>query len=407
MSILFISNGNPHFIHLPPSEGMVYLIAQPYESGLAAERSDFMFGPVGEFFLPEVLQRYGHMSFDIVIFHADPAWSFTPLGVNQVTDKFVVIFGDMHHMNHSLAKAVAYAQRERPYAIASAFSRQHLHWFMAAGFANFLWEPSFFVTPTKYSLNTFTRKKQWMTFCGSTSSHPRRAKLLNWLKDRVSDFYFYQGTRQRIGEIFHDSALCLNMSLNGDFNMRCFEIAADGGLLVSDRISKYSGFYDVFSPGKDCLPYQTPEEVLEIVSSRGLVRQVAPSIIENSHSLYWSRFEPNMVWTRFIETIKSGTFPDRLSWDDRAFSSIERSQWLGVRISIYEMVQEIHRNFERVFVHLSAVAAPLVGADLDDLTRVFSLSDRDVEKEGDAVIFVGMQGEQPASSFTHQMHLVA
>ncbi|MEI6827416.1 MAG: glycosyltransferase [Desulfuromonadales bacterium] len=406
MSILFISNANPHKVnYLTPAEGKIYLVAEPYRFGSVAERSDIIYGPPGEFSLPEILKQNGREDIEIVIYQTDPAWSFIPLNLNKVTDKTVVIFGDMHHMAHPIVKALAYAQRERPYAISSAFTRQHLHWFMAAGFTNFLWEPSFFGSYTQTALNSFKNRSEWFTFCGSTSSHPRRAKLLECLKSNIPDFGKYEVTRQQMGEIVKNSWLCLNNSLNSDFNMRCFEVIADGGLLVTDRLSRYSGFFDVFTPGYNCLIYDSPEELIEIVESRRLLRQVAPVIAENSHKLYWSQHEPTMAWGRFIDAIRKGSFSDYLTLDDRASSSIEREKWLSVRIAIYEMAQEIHRNLERVFVDLSAVALPIVGSDLDDLPRVFPLSVRNEERDGDAVFFVGMEDEQTAAVYTHRMLL--
>jgi len=406
MSVLFITNANPHAVrYLPPAEGRCYLVAQPYRYGPVAERPDFLFGPPGEFSLPELLAGCGRGGFDTVIYHTDPAWSFIPRGLNQVADRTAVIFGDMHHTHQPIARAVAYALRERPYAIASAFTRQHLHWFMAAGFTRFLWEPSFFVTPTQERLNGFGAKRHWLTFCGSTSAHPRRARLLSFLKERVPDFATFQGSRAESGAFINDSALCLNMSLNGDFNMRCFEIVADGGLLVSDRISRYSGFFDLYTPGRDCLVYDSQEELLDLVGSRRLLTQVAPEIMENARALYRGRFHPDLVWARFLDNLEKGAFPDHLNWDDRAASSMSRAQFLDVRIAIYEMAQELHRNHDRLFVDLSPIAKRLTGSDLDDLTRVFPLSARQDQREGDAVFFVGITGEEPTAPFTHRMQL--
>ena len=301
---------------------------------------------------------------------------------------------------------IAYVKRERPYALAPAFTRHHLHWFAAAGITNFLWEPSFFVTPTQGTFIDFASRKHWLTFCGSAGTgHPRRVKIINWLKTQLPDFTVFTGSRQEVGDIIRNSKLSLNVSLNSDFNMRCFEIIADGGLLVTDRLSKYSGFNDVFVPGKHCLVFDSEEELLDMASSRYLLDQVAPSIIENSYKLYWDRYEPTLAWSRLIDTVERGHFAPPIQWDDRIDSSVARAQWLDVRIAIYEMAQELHRRHERVFVDLSPILVQLIGGDLDDLPRVFSLSKMDTRRDSDAIFFVGMKNEKPTIECTHSMHL--
>jgi hypothetical protein len=187
--------------------------------------------------------------------------------------------------------------------------------------------------------------------------------------------------------------------------MRCFEIIADGGLLLTDKLSPYSGFFEVFQPGVNCLVYSSPEELLEMVQAHSVLRQVAPGIIAAGHQLYEQHFNPRLARTRLIEALQAGIFPAPSTWDDRAASSIARAPLLPARIAIYEEVQEIHRLCERVFVDLSALAVQILGADLDDLPRLRPLATRDQERPGDATLFIGTQEEQPDFPYTHFMRL--
>ncbi len=171
-------------------------------------------------------------------------------------------------------------------------------------------------------------------------------------------------------------------------------------------MSKYSGLFDIFSPGENCLVYQTREELRAIAESRHVISQIAENIVHSSYSLYWDRYEPTISRTRLLDNILRGTFVDPLEWDDRVASSVERAPWLRLRIEIYEKAQEIHRQFDRVFVDLSPTAVSIVGSDLDDLPRLLPLSARDAAQDGDAVFYVGRPEEQSNAPVTHYMHLV-
>ena len=55
----------------------------------------------------------------------------------------------------------------------------------------------------------------------------------------------------------------LNGSLNGDLNMRVFEVLSAGGFLLTDRVSQQAGLELLLRSGQDCETYEEAEELFD------------------------------------------------------------------------------------------------------------------------------------------------
>ena len=64
-----------------------------------------------------------------------------------------------------------------------------------------------------------------------------------------------------MAEVYGQSKIVFNASINGDLNMRFFEALASGALLVSDRIK--NGLDELFTEGEHYVGYTTVEEAIE------------------------------------------------------------------------------------------------------------------------------------------------
>jgi hypothetical protein len=90
----------------------------------------------------------------------------------------------------------------------------------------------------------------------------RRAEFLDAMFKEFGNFYF--GMKMFFGEarqVYHSSAITLNISVNGDLNMRTFEVMGSRGFLLTDEQKgmKELGIMD----GVNCATYKNTEEAIE------------------------------------------------------------------------------------------------------------------------------------------------
>lgn len=93
------------------------------------------------------------------------------------------------------------------------------------------------------------RQKYDICFVGHTDPFwrvmDRRIDFLEWIFSKFPNFFYGQRYLKDATEIYTQSKIVLNHSVNNDINMRCFEACCSGSLLLTDRI-KNNGFEDLF-----------------------------------------------------------------------------------------------------------------------------------------------------------------
>ncbi len=68
-----------------------------------------------------------------------------------------------------------------------------------------------------------------------------------------------------MNEVYSASKIGFNYSINNDVNMRMFEIMSCGALLLTNRIDKKSGIYDIFDEGKHIHTYRSKKQLLKLI----------------------------------------------------------------------------------------------------------------------------------------------
>ena len=155
-----------------------------------------------------------------------------PYNLAAVPGEKVLSITDVHHGIDMLSRAVYLAVSEPWDMVFLNYSRHHCHWFAEAGVKNVQWIPCFMISP--YNIPPPAKRTRGVTFVGSTGMyHPRRNKILREIKDAGIDVeVICTGMdREAAAKIHNESAVSLNISLNGDFNLRNWEVMAAGGLL--------------------------------------------------------------------------------------------------------------------------------------------------------------------------------
>lgn len=74
------------------------------------------------------------------------------------------------------------------------------------------------------------------------------------------NFFYGQRFFEEAADKFSDSKICLNVALNDDVNMRCFEVTGSGGFLLTNRIPSLE---ELFIDGKEIVMYDSIDDMVE------------------------------------------------------------------------------------------------------------------------------------------------
>lgn len=133
-----------------------------------------------------------------------------------------------------------------------------MHWFAEAGFANVAWLRGLKV---RHLPRPFQESRSaHLAFVGKAGElHPRRKRLLHELDREGIPLVAVSAPREYSADLYASSLIAFNVSLNGDLNLRVFEILSAGGCLLTDRLSRQSGL-DAILREKDYLGYDSLDE---------------------------------------------------------------------------------------------------------------------------------------------------
>ena len=304
---------------------------------------------------------------EIVFVRVDASHANQPIGLENIDVPKVLIIGDTHHLDQPLRKMLHYAITQRFDHVVLDHTPQHAHWFQKAGISELHWIPGFLLpgnlTPPQREPDLGA------TFVGSTGGvHVYRTQLIEYLAGTDVDLQVTSCPPKQTRSIYNRSRVSLNVSLNGDFNLRNFEVLLAGGLLVTDRLSEYACFNRLFEPGKHCVVYDNETELEDQIrhlvadaAENWRIRHLGAKHVAKHHSMPARSM-------KFYELVAGREVPDARIDDprNRAYGVDSREDF-WFKVAAYELAQEVHRR--RPFAE--AVFSP--GADKRMLCDVLDL----------------------------------
>ena len=340
---------------------------------MAHDQPPMMFAawtPAGSYDLPGVLksQRIA-TKYDAIVVWTDASGTNLPTHLEAFDCAKVLCVGDTHHQEAPLRKMLRYATANRFDFIVLTYNRNHLHWFKQAGLSNLGWIPGLPVRHIEHPPPA--TKNHGVAFVGSWQKyHPRRLRLLETLHAKQIPMLAISTTREASAEIFASSLVSFNASLNGDLNMRVFEILSAGGCLLTDRLDTQSGLDMCLKEGSEFLGYDNAEEM--IAQARFLLDhpEIANRIARDGHSAFLSRMRPKKRANDLMTWVFKGRLDDlyRPNGDAR-FHRTEKNVPLEKRLEIYEVLQELHRQLERPRILFWSEVPEIFMSDASDLKR--------------------------------------
>jgi len=327
----------------------------------------------GEYDIVEVVNRLPDWQKpDLLVVKADAARNNFPRNISALGIPTVLILGDTMHLKHPLRTMLAYAKAEKFDLYVTDHKRHHLHWFEALGVGATAWTPGLFVKD--FGLGFTASRNDTVSFVGQAGGqyHPYRNQMLEALAQRMGNLKVVRAPQHEAAKIYNSALASLNFSLNGDLNLRVFEVLAAAGCLVTDRLSPQSGLDLLFRDGSDFLSYTSLEELVTILDDLKRSPARAIEIARSGHQAFTAAHTPDQKRADFLQSISAGkgwgSFDLPLDPRGRVFAERKKTD-LFRRVCIYEWFQEMHRRNQSLDILFQPECDPAYACDLVDLPR--------------------------------------
>jgi Glycosyl transferases group 1 len=212
--------------------------------------------------------RAGGWEPDLTLVLADSSQQCMPFNIASIPGCKILLVADTHYGDNPLGKMLAYAMEEPFDRIAVIHDPHHLHWFSEANITRPGYIPPVFipnVNVRNFRQDYFNRKREpTVAFVGQIGKfHSRRKYLLDVIKNAEIPLVVTQTSAEKAATIYNQVQITFNCSLNGELNMRVFEVMAAGGFLITDRLSRQSGLDQLFKEDVHYVAYDSGNELIE------------------------------------------------------------------------------------------------------------------------------------------------
>lgn len=371
MRILFLT-GSPEHDMTPPQLSNNQVVAGPDWPDSKNPEGQWISikTSIGNYNVADLLEKLPtDQQPDAIVSLVDASWRNKPRNLAAFRGPKALLVADTHHMSSPLIGMFRYAAEEPYDRIIFLYDRHHLSFFKSAGFDNLYWFPGLTFPHTDDFIKAFRlqKRKQSIAFVGQSGEfHPRRVRLLEALKSAELPLDQRRLTQRQSIEFYGSSSIGFNASLNGDLNLRIFEILASGATLVTDRLTPESGLSRLLTEGKEVITYGSINELIERVKHT-LANPSEAAVIGCSGAALFDRlFNAPLRRSAFQDLLVNGTavpaFAEEPNAPTRVYFAGNTDQLVQAMV-VYEGVQELHRAEESIRI----VLTPKVESDIADI----------------------------------------
>lgn len=325
--------------------------------------------PNGSFDLMDYCARNGlPVTYDFVILFLDQDMGIFPANIAGFGCPSVLLVGDSHHFMRPISTLISYVWREEIDAVVTQFTGHHTHWFRDAGISESGFIPG--LETREMAVDLKQPRIDRVTFVGHHwPYHFYRWNLHELMRQHGIPLNVKIGTREEAAEAYGSSLVSFNCSLNGDVNIRNFEVLASGGFLLTDALPEATGFSVLFRPGGACDTYRDGDELVDKLAFYRRNPEAATRLAFAGHAHFCAALRPQRALARFADAIFAGRgLADCLPPDPRCRHPAAAN--LEARLAAYEDIQELHRQQRTVRVLVEASADWFRREDYADLPRV-------------------------------------
>jgi glycosyltransferase involved in cell wall biosynthesis len=362
---VLLSTGSPAGYMMPPMLGEHQVVCGPdWPDRTDAEGRVISFAtPAGSHDLAALAAAKlpAEQQPDIVACLVDSSWRNVPGNLAAFKCPKVLLVADTHHMSSPLVGMLRYVASEAFDRVVFLYDRHHAGIFFSAGIRNLHWFPGLTLPHSDDAVSKSRAagpRSAHIAFVGQTGKHhPRRARLLGGLASLGLPVSQQKRAQHEALRFYGSSLLAFNASLNGDLNLRIFEILASGAALLTDRLAPESGLGRLFPDDRSILTYGSAEELAELALFA--VTHPRETRATGASGALW--FDTHLNESRRRAAFQALAI-DGTELPEFEFSAAEKKRVffsgdidrLVQAVTVYEGVQELHRSQESVRVAADA-----------------------------------------------------
>ena len=326
----------------------------------------------GQYALAEYLDKFKVPEPKLIVVHADEFQTNLPTDIDDFSCKKIMVLGDTHQSSQGLLKVLDYFKNHEFNYYFSDCKKNHLHFFYeTAPERNFVFFPSF---RNRFEAKTFKAdKKKAISLLGQLkpAHHPYRVLIADKLKGCGLPVLISESLQEQAVDIYSDFLINVNVSLNNDFNMRFIEVISAGGFLLTDRISTFAGYEDIFKENEDFVFYDTEHDLMEKIRYYFNHPEKAIKIAKSGWQKFISTWSINKRREKFWNLLNLDARQNLPNFEDQRFLAETNTliRHLDFRVTFYGFLQEINKKgFSQVW--LPTDVHSVVSSDAADLCRL-------------------------------------
>lgn len=338
--------------------------------------------PSGAYDISIILKQLpGNWKPDLLIVKMDGTRRNIPLGVDKLRCPKIFIVGAPHHLYAPLRCLLDYLHEEKFDFILADHDRHHLHFFSEAGFSNVFWLPAINIYPHLQAGKPELRHD--VSLIGNIGRfHPYRRHIAATLRQIYPQTCMGRLPHHEAAATYARSRININCSLNGDMNLRVFEIISSGGFLLTDTLAEASGLEMLFKPGVECETYRDADEMTTKIDHYLAHPDAAAEIAAAGFKRFWQEHDPRLKVKQLCDYVFNGKLDDRYSiaLDRRStVTTLDYHDGLNTRVAEYEFIQDLQLHNRNPQILMMSDNCAALTADLSDLIRT------DIYLHGDAL----------------------
>ena len=329
--------------------------------------------PVGRFNIETVIENLpSEQQPDLLVVKADATGRLFPENLQVLNCPKILLCGNTQHLNFPIQTLLEYAIQEEFNFVMSDHKRHHLHYFREAGFRNLLWIPGFNVNP--HPQETQNNFENSISFIGQVGRfHPYRRYIIKHLQKLGLPLNCQTASQEKAAEIYANSLINLNISLNGDLNLRIFEVLSSGGFLLTDYLSPQSGLDLLFEENQHLCTFKDEFELQHKLEFFLAHPEQTQEIAQKGCEVFWEKYSPKHQIERIFNYLEGNGVEQTFLIESEPRSSYvcsENREELKKRIGIYEFIQQRHLECPYLKGLVGQQVNPNLIADIVDLPRL-------------------------------------
>lgn len=354
MRLLFFTPSPEAYMRAPLLAEEQVICGPDYTDGKTATGLTCHKTPLGDFDVSSFIEtRSGEAYPDLVVCLVDASWRCVPTGLARLRCPTVLLVADTHHLHNPISRMVEYARQENFDRTIILYGRHHALFFKAAGIQNLYWLPGLSFPYSEKQVAEAPRSKRHpvVALYGQISRiHVRRRNLLEAMAAARLPLSVQMGPQTGCLPFYGQALVGFNASLNGDLNLRVFEVLASGAALLGDRLGAGSGLDRLLSPGRDYLCYD--DSTTLVAAAKSLLANPAEAAAMGANGRRWllEHYSESHRRELFHQIVNGAPVPADFRIDEPALPSLpspDSPDWKSVT-QCYESLQELHRTQENV-----------------------------------------------------------